>query len=128
MSENLGQVLIVDDDALYRGLVAEWLSAAGYAVCEAGDGEEALSVLDAAAIALMITDVDMPGLDGPELLRALRGKWPALPVIAASGRFATKGTDKRKERMAEFGVNRFLAKPFSREALLAAVEAVAGGT
>jgi CheY-like chemotaxis protein len=115
------EILVVDDDALMRGLLAEWLSAAGYRVRKAEHGGAALQMLRNRPANLLITDMDMPGFDGAQTMEEARRVVPGLPVIAISG-----GTHEGKESwMAtarNLGATRLLAKPFSREALLAAVE------
>ncbi len=115
------EILVVDDDALMRGLLAEWLGAAGYRVREAEHGGAALQMLRNRRANLLITDMDMPGRDGAQTMVEARRVVPGLPVIAISG-----GTHEGQESwMAiarNFGAARVLAKPFGREALLAAVE------
>ena len=114
------EILLVDDDALMRELLAEWLREAGYRVRQAGDGTTALEMLRSQPASLLITDMDMPGRDGPQILDDARRMLPALPVIAISG-----GSRDAKQNWAAtalaLGASQALAKPFGRKDLLAAV-------
>ncbi len=82
-----GRILLVEDEALVRGITARLLRARGYEVLEAADGEVALDLarVHAGAIDLMISDVVMPGLDGPALLAAARPYLGSAPVLFISG-------------------------------------------
>jgi CheY-like chemotaxis protein len=77
-------VLVVDDEPGLRELVCRTLQAEGYATLEAGDGVEALSVMDDAQVDLVVTDVVMPSMDGRELGRRISQRWPNLPVLYIS--------------------------------------------
>jgi CheY-like chemotaxis protein len=115
------EILVVDDDALMRGLLAEWLSAAGYRVREAAHGDTALQMLRSSPANLLITDMDMPGRDGAQTIDEARRLVPGLPVIAISGG-TREGQEIWMATARNFGAARMLAKPFGREALLAAIE------
>jgi CheY-like chemotaxis protein len=80
-------VLIVEDDELVRELGAELLSDAGFRVLEAGNGEEALSLLESDPnIRILFTDINMPGpLDGIALASVAAVRWPHLAIIIGSG-------------------------------------------
>jgi two-component system cell cycle sensor histidine kinase/response regulator CckA len=82
-----GLILLVEDEAMVRGITARLLRARGYEVLEAEDGEAALALARAHAgrIDLMISDVVMPGLDGPGLLAAARPFLQSAPVLFISG-------------------------------------------
>lgn len=114
---------MVDDDALMRGLLAEWLSEAGYRVSQAENGANALKMLRSLPVGLLITDMDMPGRDGAQTLDEARRMLPGLSVIAISG-----GTRDGRQNWAatvlKLGAAKALAKPFERRDLLAAVEEV----
>ena len=117
------EVLVVDDDALMRGLLAEWLSEAGYRVRQAVHGGAALQMLQTHPAGLLITDMDMPGRDGAQTLDEARRMLPGMPVIAISG----GDRDGRKNWAAtalKLGAARTLAKPFAKKELLSAVEEV----
>jgi len=79
------RVLVVDDEVEIRTLLSRRLERAGYAVEEAGDGEEALTLVDKNLPDVVVTDMAMPRLDGLGLLQALRRKDPELPVIVLTG-------------------------------------------
>lgn len=120
------EVLVVDDDALMRGLVAEWLGEAGYRVRQAENGAAALRMLRSRPAGLLITDMDMPGRDGAQTLDEARRILPGLPVIAISGG-ARDGNQNWAATALKLGAAKALAKPFERLELLAAVkEAVPG--
>jgi CheY-like chemotaxis protein len=115
------EILVVDDDALMRGLLAEWLRAAGYGVREAEHGGAALQMLRKRPANLLITDMDMPGRDGAQTMDEARRVVPGLPVIAISGG-THEGQESWMATARNLGAARTLVKPFGREALLAAVE------
>jgi two-component system cell cycle sensor histidine kinase/response regulator CckA len=81
------RILLVDDDVFVRTSAARALRTKGYTVIEAGDGQSALEILidDGHAIALLVTDVVMPGMDGRQLVEAARSRRPSLPVLFTSG-------------------------------------------
>ncbi len=119
-------VLVVEDDELLRRLMQRVLSGAGYRLLLATRGDEALEIWNAHQneIALLITDVMIPGVHGPELIRRMRSQRPDLPVICTSGYsdsdLAERGT------MPEGAI--FIEKPFSTKALRQQVEALLAGT
>jgi two-component system cell cycle sensor histidine kinase/response regulator CckA len=105
----VGRILFVEDEDSVRRVAARLLRARGYEVLEAADGEEALAIAEANAgeIDLMISDVIMPGMDGPALLKAARQYLADAPVMFISG-YAEAEFSKVLE--GERGVT-FLAKP-----------------
>jgi two-component system cell cycle sensor histidine kinase/response regulator CckA len=109
-------VLIVEDEDEVRAFTREVLEMGGYAVLEAPSAARALDVGEAhpAAIDLLITDVVMPGMTGPELARRLRARRPALRVLCISG--YPESEDRRVG--GEKGWTAWLEKPFSPDALL----------
>ena len=114
------EIVVVDDDALIRELLAEWLGEAGYRVRQARTGSEALQMLRGQSAGLLITDMDMPGRDGAQTLEEARRLQPGLAVIAISGG-ARKGKRDWVATARELGASSTLAKPFERADLLAAV-------
>lgn len=74
-------VMVVDGDAGRRRQVADWLRAAGFSVLLAGDGKEALASLSRTPVQLVISSIQMPHVDGLELLRALQAVRPRPPAI-----------------------------------------------
>ncbi len=81
--EQAPRVLVVDDEPDFRDLVRRTLSY--YAVGEAGDGEQALAQLEQEMAQVVITDIRMPVMDGIELARQLRQRYPTLPILGVSG-------------------------------------------
>jgi two-component system cell cycle sensor histidine kinase/response regulator CckA len=104
-----GRILFVEDEDAVRGVAARLLRARGYEVIEAADGEEALELAEqhAGEIDLLISDVIMPGLDGPTLLKKARGFLGDAPVMFISGYAEAEFSDLLE---GETGVT-FLAKP-----------------
>ncbi len=117
-----GTLLLVDDEEGVRRVAARALSKQGWTVMSAESGEVALALLadDAAAAALsvVVSDVVMPGMDGPALVRAVRHVRPGLPAILASGYVE----EAVREDLATEDIG-FLPKPYSLKALLDAVAA-----
>jgi len=104
-----GRILFVEDEAAVRGIAARLLRQRGYEVIEAADGEEALVLAEewAGQIDMMISDVIMPGLDGPSLLRKARKYLGDAPVMFISGYAESDFSDLLQD---EVGVS-FLPKP-----------------
>ena len=104
-----GRILFVEDEESVRGIAARLLRARGYEVIEAADGEEALALAEehAGKIDLLISDVIMPGMDGPSLLKQARGFLGAAPVMFISGYAEAEFSDLLED---ERGVT-FLPKP-----------------
>ena len=109
-------VLVVDDEPAIREATREILEANQYSVLSAGDGREALDVFvrERANVRLVLTDVMMPVMNGPALVRALRELEPRLKVIAASG----LDNQARRDELAALGVTEILMKPFKPAQLL----------
>jgi CheY-like chemotaxis protein len=104
------QLLVVDDDDGVRALYSDLLSDLGYKVLEAEDGQQAMKQLTADSIQLVVLDVNMPHMDGPQTLREIRLLSPTLPVLIASGM-----GNFPKEKYAEDPHLRFMPKPFRIE-------------
>jgi two-component system chemotaxis response regulator CheY len=119
------KVLVVDDQMTMRSLVRSGLQQLGISIIsEANDGEEALRSIVARPVNLVITDFNMPKLDGLGLLRAIR----AHPPIKSTAVIMLTGRADRElvQRAVQFGVNNFLAKPFTVAMLKGKIEAVFG--
>jgi len=114
-------VLLADDSKVVRVKTGRLLEKQGWQVLLAEDGEAALQALQAHAPDLLITDVEMPGLDGFELTRRLRSqaRFARLPVIMIT----SSDTRHRAEANAA-GVNLLLGKPYAEETLLQQVKAM----
>lgn len=115
-------ILIVDDDPCFLNLVKNLLMQNGMSVQCAANGQEALSELKANAFDLMITDYDMPGLDGICLTRHSVAIAPDMPVILMTGNISSDIPNMAKQA----GVSKVLPKPFNSENLLEAVRIVTG--
>jgi CheY-like chemotaxis protein len=110
------RILLVEDEMLIRMSTAEMLAEMGHTVFEAGDAEEALSLLDGKGADLLLTDLGLPRISGAELARAARKRFPNMPVIFASGYGGTNGGDDRAIADAVI-----LPKPFDGRQLIAAL-------
>ncbi|HYD27925.1 cell cycle histidine kinase CckA [Brevundimonas sp.] len=110
-----GRILFVEDEAAVRGIAARLLRQRGYEVIEAADGEEALALAEehAGTIDMMISDVIMPGLDGPSLLKKARPFLGDAPVMFISGYAESDFSDLLQD---EVGVS-FLPKPLDIKTL-----------
>jgi two-component system chemotaxis response regulator CheY len=106
-------VLIVDDDAATRRLYKFLLNNNGYTVLEAEDGIVALEILERQPCELVITDMNMPRMDGMDLIRAIRRDHGDMYVILITA-FGTPDTQKQALRI---GANDYLAKPFDFDEL-----------
>lgn len=115
-----GTILLVEDEEGLRSLNARGLRSRGYTVVEAGNGVEAMEALDArdGAIDLVVSDVVMPEMDGPMLLRAMRERNPGLKIIFVSG-YAEEAFAKSLPEQEQFA---FLPKPFTLSQLVGAVK------
>ena len=120
-----GDVLVIDDDAILRDLVADWLEAAGYRVRKAADCDAALKALGEGAPALIISDMFMPGPCGAEAIAELKRSAPAARLIAVSGYFKA-GHKVTVDEALRAGAHRALAKPVKRADLLRAVTELIG--
>ena len=114
-------VLVVDDDSVVRRVERDVLEQAGYTVVEAASADEALAVARAGrrTVDVLVTDVMLPGLQGPELAGRLLALWPALGLVF------TSGYDQGASPSGRFPGSVFLQKPFAVDALAVAVDAVA---
>jgi two-component system, chemotaxis family, chemotaxis protein CheY len=106
-------VLIVEDDAATRRLYKFMLTNGGYPVLEAEDGVAALEQLARHHCDLVITDMNMPRMDGMELIQSIRRDYNDVYVILITA-FGTPDTEKQARRI---GANDYLAKPFDFEEL-----------
>jgi CheY-like chemotaxis protein len=120
-----GEILIVDDDAILRDLLADWLEAAGYRVRKASSCRAALDALADRLPALIVSDMFMPGASGAAAIAELKQYAPGAPLIAMSGYFAS-GSGMSTEEALSAGAARALAKPVRRSQLLVAVTALVG--
>jgi two-component system cell cycle sensor histidine kinase/response regulator CckA len=120
-----GTVLLVEDEEAVRAFAARALASRGYSVVEAATGREALTAIEEGGgeVDLVVSDVVMPEMDGPTLLRELRRRRPELKVIFISG-YAEEAFKKNLPEGERFT---FLPKPFSLKELVAAVKDTMAG-
>lgn len=104
-------LLLVDDDALFRGFLSEWLQSRGYAVSACASAKEALDCIRRQAYAAVLTDILMPDMDGIELILALQMQQPAMPVIALSGGGRQQAVGVYLSNAAHLGASAVLGKP-----------------
>lgn len=119
------RVLIVDDSAAMRAFIRRVFDLSGLNVeriFEAGDGQEAIQLLDCERVDVILTDINMPGMDGEEFIRRFSssGKANTIPIIVVS----TDATAARRERLLELGASGYLIKPFAPEMLQREIERV----
>jgi two-component system cell cycle sensor histidine kinase/response regulator CckA len=114
-----GTILLVEDEEGLRALNARGLTSRGYSVLEAGNGVEAIEVLEKHGdVDLVVSDVVMPEMDGPTLLKELRRRNPAVKIIFVSG-YAEEAFSKNLPSAEQYA---FLAKPFTLKQLVAEVK------
>ncbi len=123
----MGQtVLVVDDSVSMRQMVSFALTGAGYEVVEAGDGQEAVDKLNGGAKPnLVITDLNMPNMDGISLIKAVRGMvaHKFTPILMLT----TESADEKKKEGQGAGATGWIVKPFNPEQMLATIKKVLPG-
>ena len=116
--------LVVDDSATMRRIVVNSLHRIGFSDCvEAGDGREALAKYDPAAVDFVITDWNMPNMNGTELARALRARGDAgrtVPILMVTARSVKEDILTAMEA----GVNNYIVKPFTPQVLKEKIDAL----
>ena len=116
----MARVLVIEDDDAVRGLVTRMLGRVGHEVVEAVEGREGLELFGASPTDLIITDINMPGMDGIEVISAFRRLRAGVPIIAISG-----GGLMPKELLlsnaAALGAVEVVSKPFEISQLVGAV-------
>jgi chemosensory pili system protein ChpA (sensor histidine kinase/response regulator) len=113
-------VLVVDDSITVRRVTQRLLQREGYRVALAADGLQALERLAEEKPAVVLSDIEMPRMDGFDLARNIRAdqRWAQLPIVMITSRIA----EKHREHARELGVNHYLGKPYSEEELLSLVK------
>lgn len=112
------EILIVDDNPNMASLLSEMLDVFDLKSRVTTDGETALQLLDGEAFAMVITDLKMPKMSGTELLAAIKGKHPDLPVVVISGYNVASNEGQLVDGLA----NGFIHKPFKMTDIQAVVE------
>jgi two-component system response regulator FlrC len=117
MLDRMPRILVVEDDAALREALADTLELAGQSVVTAPDGEAALALLGREAVDMVLSDVQMPGMDGHELLRRVKAVRPGVPFILMTA----YGQIERAVEAMKDGAADYLPKPFEPDRLLAVV-------
>jgi len=117
-------IMTVDDSASMRQMVSFTLRSAGYEVFEAVDGQDALAKLTIKTVRMVITDLNMPRMDGIELIRRLRAlpSFKFTPLVLLT----TESQPEKKQQGKAAGATGWIVKPFTPEQLLAVVKKVVG--
>ena len=118
-------VLVADDDPILRLVAAQLLEEAGYAYVLAEDGQQALDHLEKATVDIVVLDMIMPGKDGVETLRAIKSRWPSLPVLMISAGSRAMEPSVLLGVAGALGADGVLSKPLSAVRFIAALEAAA---
>ena len=117
-------VATIDDSKTMREMMSHTLSEAGYQVLEAEDGQHALEVLKGKTADVVITDLNMPNMDGLELIKALRQtqEYASTPILMLT----TESDSEKKNAGRQAGATGWIVKPFDPPKLLAVLKKVAG--
>ena len=118
-------VLVVDDSETVRQVLQLTLSNAGFDVIEAEDGDDALNKLSSAPVVdMLITDLNMPNMDGLELIKKIREdkKYRFTPIVMLT----TESSEEKKRAGREAGASGWIVKPFKPEQLLKVVKMILG--
>lgn len=121
------RVLVVDDSAAMRTFIRRVFDLSGLDVeklYEASDGQDALALLELEQVDVILTDINMPGMNGEEFIQRLAasGRAETTPIIVVS----TDATAARRERLLQLGARGYLPKPFAPETLQSEIERVLG--
>lgn len=113
-------ILVVDDEDALRTVLSSELESEGYVVATAGDGDEAITVLQGKSFDLVLLDIKMPRVDGFEVLRFIKERYPATKVIMLTGFADLKNAIESKK----LGAEDFVSKPYDLVDLLTTIERV----
>lgn len=120
MSDNKKKILVVDDEDALRTVLSSELAGEGYDVETASDGDEAITVVQAKPFDLVLLDIKMPKVDGFEVLKFLKSKYPNIKVIMLTGFADLKNAIESKK----LGAEDFVSKPYDLVDLLTTIERV----
>ena len=117
-------ILAIDDSPSIRLMVGHTIRTAGYNVVEAADGSEGLRIATESRFDMIVTDQNMPGMDGLSLVRTLRSRreYSATPIIVLT----TEMSDEMKNKGRAAGATGWMVKPFHPDTLLAVVKRAIG--
>ena len=118
------KILSVDDSASVRQMVTFALETAGYQTVQAGDGKEALALLKTTPVDMIVTDLNMPNLNGIELIKQVRALpgFKFVPIVLLT----TESEDSKKAEGKAAGATGWIVKPFKQDQLLAVVKKLLG--
>jgi two-component system, response regulator FlrC len=116
------KILVVEDDDLLREALSDTLQLAGYRVAVAESASQALQLLEVGLVDLVVSDVQMAAMDGHGLLRAIKKRWPRLPVVLMTA----YGTIEKAVEAIRDGAAEYLVKPFEVEVLIEMVSRLSG--
>jgi DNA-binding NtrC family response regulator len=105
--EEKRRILVVDDQESMRTLLRDVLEVIGHDVTLADGGKQALSILQQSDFDLVLSDLNMPGMDGTALLKAVKSTYPGLPVVIITG----YGTFHTEKRVMKEGADGYISKP-----------------
>ncbi len=115
-------IMVVDDSPSVRQMMSFTLENAGYAVVEAEDGEDALKKLVGSTVNMIVTDLNMPNINGFELIRSIRSKsdHKYIPIVVLT----TEYHESKKKKSKEAGATGWITKPFKPDQLLDVIKRV----
>ncbi|MDX2350100.1 MAG: response regulator [Porticoccus sp.] len=118
----MAKILVVDDSVSMRQMLCFTLKDAGYDVIESSSSEEALEQIDGIEVQLVLSDLNMPGMDGIELAKVLRSTplYQSTPILILS----TESSQEVKQRGRDAGITGWITKPFNPDQLLQISEQV----
>ncbi len=118
------RILVVDDAVSMRGLVSITLKKSGYDVIEASDGKDALSKLKGTQVNLIITDLNMPNMDGISLIKSVKAMpgYKFIPIVMLT----TESQESKKREGQMAGAKAWIVKPFKPDSLLTVVKKIIG--
>ncbi|HZY10434.1 MAG TPA: response regulator [Bacteroidota bacterium] len=114
------RILVVDDEEALRTVLSSELTGAGYEVSSAADGDEAISIVQNKKFDLILLDIKMPKVDGFEVLKFVKPKYPAIKIIMLTGFADLKNAIESKKH----GAEDFVSKPYDLVDLLTTIERV----
>jgi two-component system chemotaxis response regulator CheY len=118
-------ILVVEDSIAFRQVVKASLEKAGYAVLEAGDGREGCAMLDGRKIDMIVSDINMPHMDGLAFVKHVKStEYKFIPILMLT----TEGQKETKEMGRSLGVRAWIVKPFQPSVLLEAVNKLCTAT